>query len=291
MQFFLLTMPFITLGIGVGGLHDFVGHRCFIDIPFWDSLLGVMLPLCMAAIACGACCWGIARWLFMVRLIARRGISIGPELQGVADRLSKKQKIPSPRVLLCISDRPLALTCGIFRPIILLSTWMVEYLDQQELEAVLAHELQHVARRDSLMILLATILRDAFFYIPTSWIVYRQLQQEKELLCDEQAVGLTHRPLALASALAKVWLQALDEPGLAKMSAAQSLVGADASIHGRIQRLLASPNVMKTPSASPLTIFVSVAAAVTILLVQGANFFLILVIMGCIPFALLGKLF
>ena len=50
---------------------------------------------------------------------------------------------------------------------------------------------------------LATVLRDAFFYLPTSWAAYRQLSHEKELICDDLAIGSTHRPLALASALAR----------------------------------------------------------------------------------------
>ncbi|GHP01151.1 hypothetical protein KSF_111980 [Reticulibacter mediterranei] len=221
----------------------------------------------------------------MAHLIRRRGLSIGSELQSVMNQLSSKQKRAAPRVLLYIYNRPLALTCGIFRPTILISTWMVECLDRQELEAVLAHELQHVVRRDGLVILLATILRDAFFYLPASQVVHRQLQQEKELLCDDQAVQLTRRPLALASALAKVWLQTVDEPSFARMGGASLLVEAHASIQSRIQRLLAWREIMKTPSASPLSFPLSVAALMTIPLVQGANFLLVLVIIGCIPFA------
>ncbi len=84
-------------------------------------------------------------------------------------------------------------------------TWMIEHLDRRELEAVLAHELEHAARHDSLVIWFATVLRDAFFYLPTSRVAYHQLQHEKELACDDLAVGVTHWPLALASALAKAW--------------------------------------------------------------------------------------
>ena len=57
----------------------------------------------------------------------------------------------------------------------------------------------------SLVIWFATVLRDAFFYLPTSRVAYHQLQHEKELACDDLAVGVTHWPLALASALAKAW--------------------------------------------------------------------------------------
>src|SRR3546814_9657752 len=52
--------------------------------------------------------------------------------------------------VVCGADRPLALTFGFRRPTVLLSDWMVRCLDVHELESVLAHEVGHVVRRDSL---------------------------------------------------------------------------------------------------------------------------------------------
>jgi beta-lactamase regulating signal transducer with metallopeptidase domain len=195
-------------------------------------------------------------------------------------------------VLLYVYDRPLALTCGLFRPTVLLSTWMVEHLDRRELEAVLAHELEHVARRDYLVTWLATMLRDAFFYLPTSWAAYRQLQQEKELACDDLAAGATHRPLALASALAKVWQHAVEGPRFARLGTAQSLTGVDESINDRIERLLATPQPL--PKTAPVRIGMwsgSIAALVGLLVLEAANVAIMLTLMGCGPALLLGKLF
>ena len=76
----------------------------------------------------------------------------------------------------------------------LLSTWMVDHLDQQELEAVLMHELVHAHRRDYLLNWVALLLRDAFFYLPTSRIAYRQLHYEKELASDESGGTVNEAP-------------------------------------------------------------------------------------------------
>src|SRR5207237_9461510 len=124
-------------------------------------------------------------------------------LQTFADNLAQRLGATRSRVLLYVYDRPLALTCGLFRPTVLLSTWMVQHRDRRELEAVLAHELEHVARRDYLVIWLATMLRDAFFSLPTSWALSRQHQQEQELVCNGPPRRGTSRPPALASALAQ----------------------------------------------------------------------------------------
>ncbi len=172
---------------------------------------------------------------------------------------------------------------------ILLSTWMIAHLDRGELEAVLAHELSHVARRDYLMIWLATVLRDAFWYLPTSWAAYRQLQHEKELACDDLAVAMTKRRLALASALAKVWQQVIEEP---HVGVAQPLVGAAGSIEGRITRLLApSDPTANLPSSRIVTLCVGVAALAGLVVLQATNVALMLVPMGCGPMAPLWRLF
>jgi beta-lactamase regulating signal transducer with metallopeptidase domain len=291
-QEFVLLVPILSLGLGLGGLHHFVGRPCLSRAPSWDSLLGVTLPLAMGLVALGAVGLSLLRLMLMGRVVARRGVQTSPAIQSLADDLAGRLGAVRPRVLFCAYDRPLAFTSGLFRPTILLSTWMVEHLDRRELEAVLAHELEHVARRDYLVIWLATMLRDAFFYIPTSWTAYRQLQHEKELACDDTVVGTTQRPLALASALAKVRLQALEGPGLARGGTTQHLVGVDKSINGRIERLLAAQGTTaNTPRLRLGALRISISALVGLLVLEVVTVILILASMGCGPLLLLEKLF
>ncbi len=288
-QFFVLAVPILSLGLGLGGLHHFTGRPCLSHAPSWDALLGIALPLAMGLIALGALSLGFLRLLLMTRVVAHKGELASPELQTLADDLAGRLGATRSRLLLCEYHQPLAFTYGLFRPTILLSTWMVEHLDRRELEAVLAHELEHVARRDYLVIWLATMLRDAFFYIPTSWVAYRQLQHEKELACDDVVVGAMHRPLALASALAKVRLHAVESP---RFDIAQLLVGENESIDGRIERLLAIREpTMSTPRLRLGTLSVSISALIGLLIIEAVNVVLILASMGCGPAFLLGKLF
>ncbi len=284
-QCLVLAAPIISLGISLGGL-------CLRSAPLWDSLLGVALPFAMGLVALGALGLGMVRLVLMARVIARIGGAVDPELQVLADDLAKRLGTARSRVLLCSYDRPLALTCGLRRPTMLLSTWMVEHLDHRELEAVLAHKLEHVARHDYLVIWLATVLRDAFFYMPTSWIAYRQLQDEKDLACDDLVVGTTHRPLALASALAKVWLHALDESTFACFRTPKSFVGVGKSISGRIERLLTIPApTVNLQRSHPGFFRISIPALIMLLLPGTANVALMFALMGCGPTMLLGKLF
>jgi len=291
-QCLVLGVPIISLLLGIGGLHHFSGRACLIQAPSWDSLLGEALPVVMGVVALGALSLGIARLTLMAWMVARCGAVTDPELQSFIDDLSVRLGSPRCRVLLRVYDRPQAFTSGIFRPTVLLSTWMVEHLDRRELEAVLAHELGHVARRDYLVIWLATVLRDAFFYVPTSWAAYRQLQREKEFACDDTVVGMTRRPLALASALAKVLLHAVEEPQLACFGMAQPLVRMNEPVNDRIERLLASPQpATSTFCASKGGLRLSLPALAGLLTLEVVNLSVMLALMGCGPVLLLGKLF
>ena len=289
LQFFILAAPVVSLALGLSGLHHFAGRMCFIAAPRWDYILGVVLPLGMGLIALGGLGLGLARLSLMAWVVARRGSPADPAIQILADELARRLGVTRPCILCCRYDRPLALTCGLWRPTILLSTWMLAHLDERELEAVLAHELSHVARCDYLVIWLATVLRDAFWYLPTSCAAYRQLQREKELACDDLAVSATNRPLALASALAKVWHHAVERPG---MGLAQQFINASDSIEGRITRLLAVPcSVASPPDSRMVALGIGVAGLVALLALQAVNVAVMLAPMGCGPAAPLWRLF
>jgi beta-lactamase regulating signal transducer with metallopeptidase domain len=284
-------MPLVTLGIGISGLHHFTGHPCLTTIPFWDLLFGVIVPLGMVMIALSALALGGLRLLLMAHIVLRCRMPVPLSLQQWVKTQGERLGVSSIRVQICASQRPLAFTCGIVRPTVLLSTWMLSNLDQHELEAVLMHELEHVARRDYLIIFLATVLRDAFFYMPTSWIAYRQLQHEKELVCDDLTVKVTRRPLALASALAKVWLHAVETPQSARFGAAQPLVERERALNTRIDRLLAQQSTTHIHHSRAVTLSVCALALLILFVIQGVNFLIILSLLHCNPLALLSTLF
>lgn len=76
------------------------------------------------------------------------------------------------------------LTAGWIRPKILLpSGWQA--WDKQKLEAVMAHEEQHVRRRDSLVALLAAFNRSIFWFHPLAWWIERKLSLLAEQACDD----------------------------------------------------------------------------------------------------------
>lgn len=307
--FLILGAPLVSLVTGLSAIHHFAGRLCFVAAPTWDFILGVAVPVAMGLVALVALAVGVLRLALLARGIGHTALPTDPEITARVARIADCLQVSAPAVTLYPLSRPLALTWGILRPRIVLSTWMLEHLDEQELEAVLAHEVAHVARRDSLVVWLATLLRDAFCYLPTTRAAYRRLHQEKELICDDLAIRSTGQPLALASALAKVWdytLKAPARPALPGARLAQAVPvgladtlgnavqGSSASheMEDRIQRLLSlSPESLTgAPSQSGKVWWLRagelglVAASVVGLFgVQGVSASTILAAMGCGP--------
>ena len=80
---------------------------------------------------------------------------------------------------------------------------LFELSDEQQ-DALLAHELAHLARRDPLWLPITQLLVSVFFFQPLNWLARRRLRELSELLCDSWAVAHTGRPLSLAGCLAEV---------------------------------------------------------------------------------------
>jgi len=92
------------------------------------------------------------------------------------------------------------LTVGWFRREILLPLDWRDW-DRIKLDAVLAHEGEHVRRRDGLIAAIAGINRSIFWFHPLAWWLERRLSLLAELACDEACVAATGDPEQYASLL------------------------------------------------------------------------------------------
>ncbi len=156
--------------------------------------------------------------------------------------IAERVGIEAIKLEICQLDQPLALTTGIIHPRILISSWLVEKLDRDELEAVMAHEIAHVKRRDNFINTLAMVVKDFLFFLPSSYLAWRDYLREREKACDDYTIKITERPLALASALTKVG-KCQSENGLLERMVnpvVPSLNRSPSVVQERIKRLLAS---------------------------------------------------
>jgi len=92
------------------------------------------------------------------------------------------------------------LTVGWFRREILLPLDWRDW-DRVKLDAVLAHEGEHVRRRDGLIAAIAGINRSIFWFHPLAWWLERRLGLLAELACDEACIAAIGDPEQYASLL------------------------------------------------------------------------------------------
>jgi Zn-dependent protease with chaperone function len=89
------------------------------------------------------------------------------------------------------------------RPHICLAKELTERLDNDEVQAILAHEVAHLLRGDWLRLLIAQLCRDLMFYNPIAHLAYARFLQATEEAADDAATASSRERLALASCLMK----------------------------------------------------------------------------------------
>ncbi len=122
---------------------------------------------------------------------------------------------------------------GLFRPILLLPAGIVERLKPSQLDAVLAHELCHVRRRDNLTSAIHMIVEAIFWFHPLVWWIGARLIEERERACDETVLSLGNEPHDYAEGILRVCKSYLESP----LSCVSGVTGSN--LKKRIQAILA----------------------------------------------------
>lgn len=83
------------------------------------------------------------------------------------------------------------MTIGIITPVVILPPDWTQW-NQTELAAVLAHEEEHVRRRDPLVATLALFNRAIFWFHPLAWWLQRTIARLSEHACDAAVIARGH---------------------------------------------------------------------------------------------------
>lgn len=127
---------------------------------------------------------------------------------------------------------------GHLKPLILIPLGTINLLTEEEVEAILAHELAHILRRDFSMNIFFTLIEILFYYHPGVWLMAATIRSERENCCDDLALFLCKNPLAYARALYKLEAahKAARLPGLALSFSSQKK-----QLLHRVRRILNQP--------------------------------------------------
>lgn len=152
-------------------------------------------------------------------------------LEARVRRLSQQACVPTPAIVVAETAAPLVLSSGL-RPkssTIVVSTGVRETLTDAELEAVLAHEIAHIANRDTAAMTASAVPKRLLGNSPSSSIptpivlvndvlditlavLIGAFGRTREYTADDGAVELTDAPAALASALEGLDAAMADQP-------------------------------------------------------------------------------
>ena len=121
---------------------------------------------------------------------------------------------------------------GLLRPVLLLPEGIVECLTPPQLEAVLAHELCHVRRRDNLFASIHMIVEAMFWFHPLVWWIGARLIEERERACDEGVLSLGSEPRIYADAILNVCKLYVESP----LVCVSGVTGAN--LKGRIEAIM-----------------------------------------------------
>jgi beta-lactamase regulating signal transducer with metallopeptidase domain len=91
---------------------------------------------------------------------------------------------------------------GWFRPVVLLPAKALTGLSEDQIEAVIAHELAHIRRLDCFVNLFQIAAETLLFYHPAVWWASQRIRAERENCCDDEALAVCGDVLNYARALA-----------------------------------------------------------------------------------------
>jgi heat shock protein HtpX len=222
-----MILSFVILGIL---------YSLFLGILYY---LGVgYIPLAMIASVMIIAQWyfsdKIVLWSSGAKIISKEEY---PRLHEIVERLSANNGLPKPKVAMVNSPVPNAFATGKGHKssLVAVTTGIMDLLDNDELEAVIGHELSHVRSRDVLVLTLASLFSTVAWYLAQfgfyggvqarnqntagttgivilvaiiTWIVslliIRAISRYREYSADRSGAIMTGKPDKLASALLKI---------------------------------------------------------------------------------------
>lgn len=116
---------------------------------------------------------------------------------------------------------------GWFSPVILFPEGS-RFLPEQA-EALIAHELAHIRRRDHLVNLFQVIIESLLFFHPAVWWVSSQVRIERESCCDDAAIS--------ACGNVKTYVRSLTEAERCRSASKWAVAASGASLLNRIRRI------------------------------------------------------
>ena len=158
-----------------------------VPVPAQNPLPAILVALWLCGMAVGIVFW--LRWWRQLRSIRCTAMPVDMDLPIHAMSSSARME---PGVV------------GILKPVLLLPEGIAKHLTPAQLQAILAHELCHVQRRDNLTAAVHMLVETIFWFHPLVWWIRTRLMEERERACDEGVLRLGGEPQVYAESILRV---------------------------------------------------------------------------------------
>jgi heat shock protein HtpX len=194
----------------------------------------------------------LAQWFFSDRIVLwSAGAKIVsreqyPKLHDIVERIVARNNLPKPKIAVVNTNMPNAFATGKSpkSSVVAVTTGLLDLLEPEELEGVIAHELTHIKNRDVLVLTLASLFSTVAWYLMqfgfyggmgygygygyggrsrdngagamvlvlivaiitwfASFLIIRAISRYREFAADRGSAQLTGKPAKLANALVKI---------------------------------------------------------------------------------------
>jgi heat shock protein HtpX len=184
----------------------------------------------------------IVMWSAGAKVVTREQF---PELHNLVERIVARNNLPKPKIAVINSRMPNAFATGKGpkSSVVAVTTGLMDTLNTEELEGVIAHELTHIRNRDVLVLTLASLFSTVAWYLMqfgfygglysggmgyggnrnnnsggamiiviavalltwvVSFLIIRAISRYREFAADRGSAQMTGKPIELANALMKI---------------------------------------------------------------------------------------
>jgi uncharacterized protein (TIGR03435 family) len=152
---------------------------------------------------------------------------------------------------------------GIVQPVLMLPEGITDRLSHAQLQAIVAHEMCHVRRRDNLTFALHMFVETIFWFHPLVWYIRTRLIEERERACDEAVLQSGSEAEVYAEGILNVCKFYVESP----LACVSGVTGSD--LKQRIVRIMTLSAVQKLGPGRRLLLTGAVALALVLPVVLG----------------------
>jgi bla regulator protein BlaR1 len=208
-------------------------HRTFYEVieeinqPFASGLLRAPdsavqvhsrldLPTVFAAIWFCGCILMLIRWTRQwsrARRLVRDSVALAEGREVFALRQAEASaQTRQPISVIATSNTVEPGIFGVVRPVLIWPAGLSRRMGDAHIASIVAHELEHVRRRDNLTAALHSLVEAIFWFHPAVWWIGVKMREERERACDEEVLENNAEPQTYADSILKVCAFCLESP-------------------------------------------------------------------------------